>query len=142
MNTANAMTPDELAAAGRALYGDRWQTPLAQNLHVADRTVRRWLAGQTPIPDGVESELRKVLIRRLKEIGGLIGYSVNPSDRSVFHYPSGAFFRYNTAGNLTLLNAKMVARHNIPLITRGAEEALRRERERDPRIIGRFVRNL
>jgi hypothetical protein len=142
MNTTNGMTPDELAAAGRALYGERWQTPLAQNLHVADRTMRRWLVGETPIPDGVESELREVLIRRVNEIGGLIGYSVNPSDRSVFHYPTGAFFRYNNAGGLTLLNAKMVARHNIPLITRGAEEALRQERERDPRISGRFMRNV
>jgi hypothetical protein len=142
MNTTNAMTPDELAAAGRALYGERWQTPLAEDLHVADRTVRRWLVGETPIPDGVESELREILIRRVKEIGGLIGYSVNPSDRSVFHYPTGAFFRFNNAGGLTLLNPKMVAHHNISLITRGAEEALRQEYERDPKISGRFTRHV
>lgn len=39
------MTRDELRAAGEALYGARWQTALARELGVADRTVRRWLAG-------------------------------------------------------------------------------------------------
>src|SRR5579864_5277493 len=131
-----AMTPDELAAVGRALYGERWQTSISQDLNVADRTVRRWLVGESPIPDSVESELRNVLIGRVKELGGLIGYSVNPADRSVFHYPTGAFFRYNSAGKLTLLNAQMVARRDIPLITEGAKEALHQERERDPAISG------
>lgn len=36
------MIPNELAAAGRALYGERWQTSLATDLQVADRTMRRW----------------------------------------------------------------------------------------------------
>jgi hypothetical protein len=141
MNTTKAMSPDELVKAGRALYGERWQTSLAQDLQVADRTMRRWLVGASPIPDGVEIELREVLMRRVKEIGGMIGYSVNPADCSVFHYPTGAFFRYSDAGSLTLLNAPMVAHHNIQLITRGAEEALRRESERDPSVNGRFVSN-
>src|SRR5882757_2396591 len=63
MNTTNIMSPEELAKAGCALYGERWQTSLAQELKVADRTMRRWLAGESPIPSGVESELREVLIR-------------------------------------------------------------------------------
>ena len=128
------MTPDELAAAGRVLYGERWQTSLAMDLNVADRTMRRWLVRETPIPNGVERELREVLVKRAKEIGGMIGYSVNPSDRSVFHYPTNAFFQYDDAGNLTLLNPEMIARDNVPLVTEGAKEALRQERERDPRI--------
>jgi hypothetical protein len=140
--TTSEMMPDELAAAGRALYGERWQTPLSHDLHVTDRTVRRWLVGGSQIPDGVESELREVLIRRVKEIGGMIRYSVNTTDRSVLHYPTGAVFQYDDARGLTLLNDKMVAHHDIPLITKGAKEALREELERNPTIRGRFTQNV
>jgi len=128
------MTLKKLAAAGHALYGGRWQTPLAHDLGVADRTVRRWLSGKTPIPADVENRLRGVLVTRLKEIGGMIGYSVNPSNRSVFHYPTGAFFHYDEAGKLMLRNPEMLPKDKIPLIAEAAEEALRQERERDPKI--------
>ena len=130
-----AMTPDELAATGRALYGERWQTALAQDLQVADRTMRRWVSGDSPIPDGVRTQVREILGERIKEIGGLIGYSINPADKSVFHYPTAAYFRYpDDMSNVTLLNPQMIDSDKIPLITQGAEEALRQERERDPRI--------
>ena len=46
-----------LAKCGRALYGPQWQTPLAQALGVADRTVRRWARGDTPTPVGVYIDL-------------------------------------------------------------------------------------
>lgn len=51
------MTPAQLATIGRALYGPEWQTPLADALGVADRTVRRWVAGDSAIPDGVAAAL-------------------------------------------------------------------------------------
>ena len=70
MNT-KPMSPDDLATRGRALYGERWQTPLAHDLGVADRTVRRWLAGETAIPGGVDSELRKILESRWNTIGSM-----------------------------------------------------------------------
>lgn len=35
------LTPDLVARAGIALYGEHWQMPLARLLRVADRTVRR-----------------------------------------------------------------------------------------------------
>src|SRR2546426_214080 len=110
------MTPNELAAAGRALYGERWQTSLAVDLQVADRTMRRWFASETPIPGGVERELREVLIKRAKEIGKIIGYSVNSSDRSVFHYPTNAVFRYDDFGNLTLVHPGVAAWEDVPLV--------------------------
>src|SRR5262245_17906386 len=124
MNPKPPTTPDRLASIGRALYGERWQTSLATDLRVADRTMRRWLAGELPVPDGVEKELRQILINRIREIGGMIGYSVNPRDRSVLHYPTGAFFRYDDNGVLTLLNSAMIAPDDIPLISEGAREAL------------------
>lgn len=51
------MTPDYLAAIGRRLYGDEWQMPLADALGVADRTVRRWAAGSSPVPASVAAAL-------------------------------------------------------------------------------------
>jgi hypothetical protein len=41
MNTNSGVTPDQLAAAGRALYGERCQTSLASDLHVGARSVFR-----------------------------------------------------------------------------------------------------
>jgi hypothetical protein len=134
MHTNLGMTPDDMARIGHALYGERWQTALAASLKVADRTMRRWLAGESPIPDFIGGELRNLLVERVKEIGGMIRYSVNPADHSVMHYPSGAFFRYDGSDNLTLLNPQVLADDVVPLVTEGATEALRQERERDSRL--------
>src|SRR5487761_1790015 len=57
------MTPAELAKIGRALYGERWQTPLARMLSIADRSVRRWLAGESAVPAGVADEIEELLAR-------------------------------------------------------------------------------
>jgi hypothetical protein len=134
------MTPDELAAAGRALYGERWQTSLAMDLNISDRTMRRWLVSQMPIPDGFQRELRQVLIKRFKEIGALIGYLVSPSDRSVVHCPTNTVFRYDDDGDLTLVYPGLMARDDLPLVTAGATEAVRQERERDKEMAKRFIR--
>jgi hypothetical protein len=81
--------------------------------------------------DNVESELPDVLVARQKEVGGFIV----TSDHSVFHNPTGAFFKCDEAGTLTLVNPLVIARSDdIPLITEGAKEALRQEIDRDPRI--------
>ena len=124
------MTPDELAAAGRILYGERWQTSLSMDLDVTDRTMRRWLASDWPIPDGVKGELQEILVKRLKKIGEMVGYVVNPSDRSVLHFPTKAFFRYDKVGSVTLVHRGLADRYNIALVTEGAKEAVRQERER------------
>jgi RNA polymerase alpha subunit len=134
------MTPDELAAAGRALYGERWQTSLAVDLSISDRTMRRWLVSQMPIPNGFERELRQVLIKRFKEIGALIGYLVSTSERSVIHYPTNAVFRYSDDGDLTLLYPGRMAEDDVPLVTAGATEAVHQEREREKEMAKRFIR--
>jgi hypothetical protein len=132
------MSPDDLATRGRALYGERWQTPLAHDLGVADRTVRRWLAGETPIPGGVDSELRKILESRWNTIGGFMSYGVNLSGRLILHFPTATCFRIEDDDSLTLLSV-MPASEELELIAEGATEVLRRERERDPRVVGQFV---
>ena len=65
------MTADFIVAAGRALYGERWQAPLARDLGVSHRTVRRWVSGESPMPEGVEADLRALLAEREQKIRGL-----------------------------------------------------------------------
>jgi len=66
------MTSDQLDACGRALYGDQWQSPLSRDLDVSDRTMRRWLAGDSPIPLGLNIDLLRLLTERAAEIDELI----------------------------------------------------------------------
>ena len=62
------MTPsDRLSAAGRALYGQLWQSALARDLGVNDRTMRRWAAGQEP-PKTVWVDIRSLLASRRDQI--------------------------------------------------------------------------
>lgn len=66
------MTPDLLAAAGAALYGPRWQSEIARDLDVSDRTVRRWVAGDQPVPPGVAVDLLRLLTERAADIDDLL----------------------------------------------------------------------
>lgn len=133
------MTPDDLAKTGRALYGERWQTSLARDLHISDRTMRRWLAGEFSIPTAVITELRTLLVERLKTIGGMVRFTINPRDRTVFHSVTYAAFQYDNVGSVRLLHPGFATSEEIPLIAEGAKEALRQERERDPRIKGMWL---
>lgn len=51
------MTPTELEIAGRSLYGELWQTPLADALGVTARTMRRWHAGSHTVPEPIRGEI-------------------------------------------------------------------------------------
>ena len=44
------MTSDLIREAGQSLFGDRFQSDLARLLGVSDRTVRRWIGGDSAIP--------------------------------------------------------------------------------------------
>lgn len=61
-----------LKRAGEALYGERWQSPLARDLGVADRTVRRWVDGSTDVPDGIYLDLHRLCMERAAEIDDLL----------------------------------------------------------------------
>lgn len=54
------MTPAELESIGSRVFGHGWQTKLAAHLEVADRTVRRWVAGHQ-IPEGVGEQIRDLI---------------------------------------------------------------------------------
>lgn len=51
------MTKEELAAMAHAMFGMDWQSPLARALDVNPRTVRRWAAGTTPVPDWLPARM-------------------------------------------------------------------------------------
>jgi predicted transcriptional regulator len=60
-----------LEEAGEALYGTRWQTELARDLGVTDRTIRRWHAGTTDMPRGVYVDLLRLTQERGATLHGL-----------------------------------------------------------------------
>lgn len=60
-----------LRAVGEALYGPRWQSDLARDLDVSDRTVRRWVAGAVRMPPGVVTDLRRLCDERVRALNHL-----------------------------------------------------------------------
>ena len=64
------MTPI-LVAVGEALYGPRWQSDLARDLGVSDRTMRRWAAGTHHPPPAVQDDLLRLVIERKGLLGKL-----------------------------------------------------------------------
>lgn len=58
--------------SGEALYGPRFQRELARDLGVNERTMRRWVAGDTSPPEGVRVDLQKLLRKRQAVIAALL----------------------------------------------------------------------
>lgn len=71
------MTSSPLTIAGQALYGPQWQSALARDLGISDRTMRRWVAGAVP-PESIWPELRALLTRRQIKIGGILKEFTTP----------------------------------------------------------------
>jgi len=63
-----------LAQVGEALYGQRWQSELARELNVSDRTMRRWLQLDMahPAPQEIRPKIVKLLEDRIALIRGLV----------------------------------------------------------------------
>ena len=73
------MTPDQFRKLGEALYGPRWQSSLAHELQLADRTVRRWAAGN-PISKRMEEALWHLCVARMYAIEQAMGAIYAPPD--------------------------------------------------------------
>ena len=58
------MSPDQLRAVGTALYGPRFQRLLSADLGIAERTMRRWLAGRFAIPADVATRIKAIARER------------------------------------------------------------------------------
>lgn len=61
-----------LRRCGEALYGERWQSPLARDLDISDRHMRRMVSGAADVPDGVYLDLHRLLTERAAEIDDLL----------------------------------------------------------------------
>jgi hypothetical protein len=73
MSHAAKYGPDELAKAGHALFGDRWQTDLSRALNLSDaRRIRQWMAGERPIPVGVWADICGLLRHRQMSIQSVL----------------------------------------------------------------------
>lgn len=64
-----SIKPDDLKRVGEALYGYGWQTHLAAAIQVDTRTMRRWIAGDSPTPEGLRADLLRLLGQRSAEVG-------------------------------------------------------------------------
>jgi len=63
------MTPIKmLRAVGEALYGQLWQTEMANALGVSARAVRRWVAGDANPPEDIGPRLRAVIDQRIASL--------------------------------------------------------------------------
>jgi DNA-binding transcriptional regulator YiaG len=67
-HAAGRLTPRDLRTVGEALFGERWQSALAEALSVNDRTVRRWVAGDIAPPTGIAESLLRIARSRSGEI--------------------------------------------------------------------------
>lgn len=50
--------------AGEALFGPRWQSDMARELSVSDRTIRDWVSGASEPPRGVYVDLLRLVVER------------------------------------------------------------------------------
>lgn len=62
---------DLLRLVGEALYGERWQAPIACDLGVSDRAVRYWLSAANRLPDDLGARLLSIVIRKKNSLGNL-----------------------------------------------------------------------
>ena len=60
-----------LVECGEALYGPQWQSALARDLDVSDRTVRRWVAGTIDVPVGLYVDLLRLTQERAANLDAL-----------------------------------------------------------------------
>lgn len=60
-----------LVETGEALYGPLWQSALARDLGVSDRTVRRWVAGTSDVPAGLYLDLLRLAQERAAVLDAL-----------------------------------------------------------------------
>lgn len=60
---------DLLRRVGEALYGERWQSPIATDLGVSDRAVRYWLSSANQCPDDLGARLLAVVARKIAALG-------------------------------------------------------------------------
>lgn len=62
---------DLLRLVGEALYGERWQAPIASDLGVSDRAVRYWITSVNQCPEDLGTRLLAIVERKKHGLGDL-----------------------------------------------------------------------
>lgn len=73
MSDSTPHASELIAAAGAAIYGDEWQNPLARDLGINERTMRRIAAAAKagepyPVAPGALADLQDLLARAKREL--------------------------------------------------------------------------
>lgn len=55
------ISPETLARVGEALYGSQWQSALARDLDMSERSVRYMLSGERPVHAGIVIDLLQIV---------------------------------------------------------------------------------
>ena len=66
------MTPSRLISIGKTIYGPAWHASLARGLGVAERTMRRWANGQSPMPPQLSEDLITLCLAQVKLLSTMI----------------------------------------------------------------------
>lgn len=67
------ITGDDIANAGRAAYGRHWLAPLAEEMNIDERRLRRVLKGEEKPPEDFRERMAALLERRMAEIRTELG---------------------------------------------------------------------
>lgn len=59
---------DLLAAAGRAMHGDRWVVPLSDDISLNPETMRKFMSGRMAVPDTLLDETGSLVRKRIREL--------------------------------------------------------------------------
>jgi hypothetical protein len=95
-----------LKSVGEFIYGEEWQAPLARDLGVNERSMRRWVAGTDEIPRGVLSDLGARLEIWHRALGDLLRAVKQTSELVEVH----AFKVWDArAGEMTQVRRKSTA---------------------------------
>ena len=94
------MNREFLITAGQLLYGGRWQTETAEALGVTDRTMRRWVSGESNIPSPRKKELVMLLNNRLADIENFLEANQMRTQDEIFNQmqaliPADLWAEYN-----------------------------------------------
>ncbi len=80
-----------LHSVGETLYGARWQTDLASDVRVSDRTMRRWAADEATIPEGIWQEIQRLIENRKYELelqAEAVAKHLKENSRDLFPIPN------------------------------------------------------
>src|SRR5262249_31865965 len=68
MRKFDTTAADILADAGRALHGERWRVPLAEEFGINPETMSKFMSGRMEVPDGLLVNVDVLVRKRVKEL--------------------------------------------------------------------------